>query len=539
MKSNLFYNLERAESNLTDAQKKVNDVNNARGSYNYVVTVPYTHKCKVSCGGWLKTKWVWKTETRHRNEIRFDQGRFDRDLAEPNKKLTQAKQNFNEAEKAIRNETQSMNNQLTQINKLTNETNSLNNSNNFLQNSLSSHHINSCNAVSRVQNFRLKQEDLKNQKNKFLQETKSLPNKITQLKNDNTNKQNQLDDLNRQNKQVTENKLNSFEILQEKLQSLSEVERAQVAHKMIANKDQVILQILEKIGFFVEKVAQIAVDKNQLTIFNYCLDKGINYDLLINEQDTLASCILKSGNVDFMKQLFSSGQELKMTLFMACVNNDFSSLEVLLKHDSNILQKFKEIEGCGFSLLQYAVASNNAALVDFAVKHDADCFKEAIIGYSSYFEMALVYNSTEIIKSLSANCDVEQELINLVTTNQFDLFNRAINLVDLAQEKNLSIIKSCIDNNCFDIAEVVAQKINDIKQVFLIALGRGDLELISVLIAAKPEELSPEYCTSLIENNHDENISSILSQLLMQASDEAMDYSRQATGEEGYGSYDQ
>ena len=84
MKCNLFYNLERAESNLTDAQKKVNDINNARGSYNYVISVPYTHKFKVACGGWLKTKWVWKTETRYRNEIRFDQERFDRDLAELN-----------------------------------------------------------------------------------------------------------------------------------------------------------------------------------------------------------------------------------------------------------------------------------------------------------------------------------------------------------------------------------------------------------------------------------------------------------------------
>ena len=114
------------------------------------------------------------------------------------------------------------------------------------------------------------------------------------------------------------------------------------------------------------------------------------------------------------------------------------------------MHKFKEVEGCGLSALQYAIASSNGALIDFINKHDVSCFDEAIIGYGSYFQMALAYNSAEIIKLVSLYSDYDQELANLISTNQIDMLERVVAYDDreIVYEKDqLDELVSSLGNN--------------------------------------------------------------------------------------------
>lgn len=89
------------------------------------------------------------------------------------------------------------------------------------------------------------------------------------------------------------------------------------------------------------------------------------------------------------------------------------------------------------------------------------------------------------------------------------------------------------------MAEIVARKITDIKQVFLSAVSDNNLKLMNILIAAKPQELNPEYCESLILNSHDKNFNSALSQLKVQISEESLEDAQQAIGQDSYVNYEQ
>ena len=647
MKSTLFNNLEHAENSVTNAVAQINTIHASRGSYNYWVSVPYLHKCKVSCG-WFKTNWVWRTETRHRDEQRFDQGRFDGDLSAGHHNLSQAQQSLYLAEQAIRTEAQSMENRIAQVNNLSNEVYSIRNANIAMQNNLAHLRVTTANAPSRVSNFREQKNDLITQKNNLSQEvtlslpsminqinhnnankqvelnncsqlaeqaavdeqtalnraqatsqtlstqvsrlenevsnvnhantivagnlthlyvtasnaanrvnnfrthkdnlttqknnlsqevTLSLPSRINQVSQDNALKQAELNSLTQQGTIAAEHKKTSLENVMQRLQNISETERSSMAHKMIVTDNKTILKILEQLGFWTEKLAEIAVTENQQIVFDYCLNKGLKYDSLVNEQDTLASFIIKNGNEYFKNQLFASNQEFKTTIFLACANNDFDVLAELLKHDAQALHKFKEVEGCGLSALQYAIACKNVALLDFIAKHDASCFNEAVIGYDSYFKMALCYNSAEIIKLVSTHSDYKQELVDLISTNQIDMLERAVANIEIPPEQILSILRLCIDNNYADLAEIMAQKITDIKQALVVAASNSDLELVTTLIAAHPEELSVEYCTSLL-GNCDENTNSILQQILTQDYDGSIEQVKQITGENSY-NYDQ
>lgn len=66
--------------NLDQAYGRKNAIIANQGAYNYVAKVPYEHKFKVSWG-WFKTSWVWDSETRYRDELRFDSDRYNRDVA--------------------------------------------------------------------------------------------------------------------------------------------------------------------------------------------------------------------------------------------------------------------------------------------------------------------------------------------------------------------------------------------------------------------------------------------------------------------------
>lgn len=77
-RDNLFKKFDESTVYLQNTIDQRNNIWYNRGSYNYIAQVSYTHKFKVSGGG-IFTKWVHKTETRYRQETRFNQQSYDND----------------------------------------------------------------------------------------------------------------------------------------------------------------------------------------------------------------------------------------------------------------------------------------------------------------------------------------------------------------------------------------------------------------------------------------------------------------------------
>lgn len=516
MKNSLFSNLDNAKKQVQDAQLGISAIHASRNSYNFTVQVPYEHTSYVS----KYLKWKHKTYIRYRDEVRFNQKKFDDDLASAQQKLTQAQQNLYSVEGVINQETISTQNQINDINNLDNQVNNLKN-NNSIQSNLPNIYFN--NISTQIHSFNAQRNNLINQKNNFYQEVRDLPSRINQVNTDNHCKKIQVDSMSEQLEQVRLAEHESYKKIYDKFSNLTEVERSLIAYEMILTNNQTILAVLARCGLFIEKIAEVAIAKNQSQIFNYCLEKGLIFDLFISEQETLALKIIHGGNEFFINKLFSSNQSLKISTFFACANSDFNALGVILKYDPSALQKFKGVEGCGFGVLQYAIASNNLALIEYVSKHDPSCFKDALIGHESYLQMALTYNDQNIIQLIAANSDIQEEIAKIISSNQTDLFERLVTNIELSQDQLSLILKSCVDSNCISMAETIIEKIHDIKNIFLIAVNNKDQELVNLLISLKSNELDGEYISSLMNNSCDENMTKLLTQILSPGFDESIE----------------
>ena len=281
MKDRLFSNLDSATTEVVAAQGAVNLVHASRSNYNYIERVAYEHKTRV----FSFLKWVWSRETRYRDEVRFNQGRFNEDLANANQKLNQAQQKLYIAEQAIKQEISLAQDQATYASRMESEVNNLISNNNSLQSKLSHVHVNSYNVSSQVSYIRNQKDSLAGKKVQFSQDLRELPSKTQYLNNDNIDKKVQVQSMAQQQQQASAAETQSYQQLYQKLMSLDEVKRATLAYEMITSGNTTILHILESCGFHTEKTAQMAVCKNQQQVFNYCIDKGIKFDCLVSILD--------------------------------------------------------------------------------------------------------------------------------------------------------------------------------------------------------------------------------------------------------------
>lgn len=498
MKNQLFASLEQAEYQVSQSLTRIRSIHESRAIYNEIVSVPYEHKAKVSGFG-IRTNWVCDREIRYRTEVRFNQTRFNEDLAAARNELQKAQQQLFGAEQAIRHETDSNQSQINYCGLLQGEVNSLQSMNNAMQSRLTHLGVNSWNATTQVHYVRQLKQNLANQKAKYISDLNELPSRVQRLDIKINNQKAQAEVLRQQSEQTRAEEGQLYKAVQTKLMDLDEIQRAVLAYDNLIKGNDLLLQIIETCGFLTEKAAEIAVNKGNQEAFNYCLSKGLKYDTLVSKTETLGMVIIKSGNSFFIDQLFSAPEELKLTIYIACGTNEFEVLESILKHDKTTLQKFKDVDACGFGVVQYAIASSNQSLLEFIIKQDIACFRQEVVGHYSYFSMALTYNDPVITQLISEQVNLMEELAYLVESQEVEMLCRAISSIELSVKDKASLLKLCTDIGHEDIAEVISTSLGNIEEVFIELLENGDLELASNLKIWQHEVLSFEYDSSLVQ----------------------------------------
>ena len=243
-----------------------------------------------------------------------------------------------------------------------------------------------------------------------------------------------------------------------KLNTLSGCERAKLVFASVLKEDEEFLSIIESVGYWKEFAAYIAVQQNSLQVLNYCINKGIDFDSFIGEGLTLASSILSMGDNNFINALFASGQSLQLTALSALTSGNFDQLTILCNHDTQILSKIQEIDACGLSAAGLVIAAGNLEALEFIKENEPECLSQEIHGYKNIFEMALVYNNSQMIASVSTCIDkeeVEATINSFLENNQVDMFERALENVKFSQEELYRLYKDAVSKVFFGIETLI------------------------------------------------------------------------------------
>lgn len=509
MKDILLNNLDNAYSEFVSASAGVTKIKNNTGSYSKTVQVPYEHKLKVSAFG-VKTNWVHDTETRYRPEVRFDQKRFDKDLANANKVLQEKQQKLLEAKRAVQGEIDSAKSTITTHDNLAQANNS---SKKVVDaNKAKLAHLHTYNTGNAVSAHIQKKASLSAKKSQLLQSTK---------------------DVSRQN-QVSENQIKALKsniehnstaakaaitaadaskkAYTDKVSSLNDTQRAILAYKAASDGKGQLFSIIKSCGCWFELAAYIALDKANMVAFDRLLQEKIDLDSFVNEESTLALKVIESGNQKFIDKIFAQDQLLCNTAYVAFLKNDFDSLKVMLQHDADIISKIKDVEATGLSALQLAIGDGDVEKIKFIKEHAAASLNEEIDGFTSALSMALHYNNFDVIKEIANDMsedDLKSELNSMVANNEGEMLERLIENINIQNDMHKLYKQAVIDDDS-DIRNLLLDKIVDIKGLFENLIGMNNPEILMEIKHEHSDVITSKYLEELIGIYDNTSVSEML-----------------------------
>ena len=86
--------------------------------------------------------------------------------------------------------------------------------------------------------------------------------------------------------------------------TLDSTERAKLVYKAVSDNKQELLDIVKAHGYWSEFTAYIAVAKDSIKVFDYCLGQNIDLDSFIEPDTTLAKYIISSDKKEFIDKMF-------------------------------------------------------------------------------------------------------------------------------------------------------------------------------------------------------------------------------------------
>lgn len=513
MKQSLFSRLDEAALAVRNAQAGVVAVCSNQASYNYQVAVTTTKKHRVV----KKWKWTKNKTTYHTHyETRFDQARYNKDLASAKAKLQAAVQVQLQIQQSITSQIDGMKSQASYVNKLQSDVNGLKNTSQYLKSKVPFVST-SYNLSSKVTSYQTRLSSIQHSKTQTQRELSELPSKIKQERTKSVVVKNKGEQSLEAVKKVNNERSDSYIALQQKISSLSELEKATLVYGAFVSGNQLMLTTLKSCGYWKEFAAYIAVCKNNDAVFAELLKEGLELDQTLAIEGTgnitLALAILKSANAVMWAEMFKHSTELAQTAYLAAINGEYEVLKELLAHDSEIFNKIEDLPGCGLSLLKLAVLDNNSELIEFIANSQVSMFDAE----ENLFGMALRMQdiTSDTIRIIAKYVDVMKRIEEYIKTNQVTMVDLVFNKVDLTVEEYRKIFKLCANSELEDKCGGLTEKIGDVRQFFLKTLQDGDQETVMQLMYFAEEDITEEYLKSLIANSDaDDSSIQVLKELL-------------------------
>lgn len=476
---NLFKKFDESAAYLQNTIDQRNNIWHNRGSYNYIEQVPYTHKFKVGGGGFW-TKWVHKTETRYRPETRFNQQSYDNDWNSATAVVNQAEKVFNDHQQSIvsqidsmRQEIKSKDTEVTQIKSLTTQQN-------ILKQKLSHVSINYYNLNETISFELVKLNSLQNQSLTTTKKMSELSSQLNSIDQSISHKEKQIQSSSLILKEKEVEADNKKSELEKALSKMSNLDRAKIAYKMLITDNEEVFQLITKLGFSLECLAHIAVTTNNMQVFAFCLEMGVNFDnYLISEKGhSLANMILLGGNQEMIAEMLGyQGSSLTNSIMQACTKGYMVAIEKMYLHDKALFQK----NYIGTSILEVAIWQNNNELVSYIAENDPKVIEGRTCKGESYFHLALRYECHEIIQIISKNIDLKEECLSLCQNNNHKVFEEIIKHDLLSQNELKEIFNLSIKNYRSDFAQVCLKAIKDVSALLIESIIKQDLAVTEYL----------------------------------------------------------
>ena len=426
MKASIFDDLYFLENEVNTAAARVSGIYNSIDSYKSIKTIHWVEK-KSYCGGFLKKMTHYKTTHHSRDEVVFDTDRFNQDLGVANAVLQEQQCRLNQVKLNIQADISSARN-------IIHEYNSLQNTNKVLENQISTikssvQLSNSSSLVGALQSFQGQKNSLEAKKKQYEYSAKILPQMIKEKQEYVIAQKSKNAFLTKELEEQAKVETRLREGLHKKVATLDSTERAKLVYKAVLDNKQELLDIVKAHGYWSEFTAYIAVAKDSIKVFDYCLGQNIDLDSFIEPDTTLAKYIISSYKKEFIDKMFFSGQELKVTAYIALMHKDFTTLELLINADDKILEKIRDVDACGLSAMQLAIAKGDIELVKFVKVYDKNCLNEEFIGYKNALEMSFLHGNNKIIKEIAIGIgNVKEAFLEFVKNEKFCYADQLIEL---------------------------------------------------------------------------------------------------------------
>ncbi len=445
--------LNKLYGQVQEARQGVQAIHNNKNSYYDTVQVPYTHKFKVSMGGWFKTNWVCGTETRYRPEERFDSERFNKDLDEASSKLQQAEAAYHSQTNSINSKIQNFDYSINQHDNSAKEVSSLYAGNQQLEYSISYARQYSTPESAQKQLMQ-RQTDWQEQ-----QQDISYKQQVNPMMEQNLRaKKQELQSMALSFQQNENQKTELIKQLSAAYKALTPEQRGVLLYDALKNDQLKLAKLIKQHNPTYDKFANICADEQNSKLFPFALKQKADVNAAYGSEATTALKIIKSGNKPLLDALFAADLDMSTSIFMAVVKRDYSALQVMQQYKTNVLSKFIDMKFGGFGVVQYAITQNDPNLLKFCINTEAEVLQQKLLGYDDYLELCMVYQGKELLGIIDKHLDLSGAIINNLKKG------RGINfLVELIQEKKLNtltwqkVIKAGALEDYSDIAQEIAQ----------------------------------------------------------------------------------
>lgn len=493
----LLYNLSAAIGKKQEILNKVHDRDGG-----YFDTAVDQHKEKTRLVGFTASPNVYSF-----TEVKFNHGRFDKDVAGVDSQINQCKQAIDVALEKLKQET----NRITSQNEA--KANILGSEVSSFQRQLYAKQA----LYSDLQRCKAQEESKKQQQTLQLQETNTkiaaCNDRLSQLGvqiirtqdsiNDSHAKIEKLSDELQRKQEANKVKLDKKE--QEKTElysSMTDLQRSAILLLLWQQKGQDEKKIIDEIkclGLDMNYVTPsgdtligYAIKNNDLELFDLIMASGVDFNLehpTINGT-TLLQYTIASNQLELTSKILTKIGECGVlpsrTLLKAMQNNDEVSINLIFNHFAESSHAMYQ----GYSLLQLAILSDKKTMVEKIISFDASTLNDSNYKGETAFKLALKKGNKDIIHNILKELDLNTEVLQLIKDRDTDLlvtlFESTKGLIDqidakilyhLLEEQNIDVARALLENG-IDVSETVQEAILQHNPVIIKSLLELDQEAL-------------------------------------------------------------
>ncbi|WP_342278411.1 ankyrin repeat domain-containing protein [Candidatus Tisiphia endosymbiont of Myopa tessellatipennis] len=212
------------------------------------------------------------------------------------------------------------------------------------------------------------------------------------------------------NKEIANRLSGQEKAIFEKLQSADGKQRAFFLFELWGKPDsETMISIIKSLGVDADELAYYAIKKTHNELFELALYYGANCCNYSVEGKTLLQQLVHNGNESFIKKVLATGQDLASTVVEAIGQNDIVTISKLSSYDSSLLsQKF-----AGYTLLQIAISAQKTEIVQKILQLGSSSAEVLTNNGESALKIAVRSGNDEIIKMVAQHANLQIEIAQL------------------------------------------------------------------------------------------------------------------------------